>query len=48
MRAFATFKNENFCMDLAFVDKLTKDNNRVKYLVVRQDMFDRTEDAIGM
>ena len=32
-------------MDLAYVDKLTKDNNGVKYLPVRQDLFDRTVDA---
>ena len=35
-------------MDLAFVDKLAKDNNGVKYLLVRQDMFDRTVDAKRM
>ena len=34
-------------MDLAYVDKLTKDNNGVKYLVVRQDVFDGTLDAKG-
>ena len=48
MRAFARFKNEIWCMDLAFVDNLAKDNNGVKYLLVRQDMFDRTVDAKGM
>ena len=32
-------------MDLAYVDKLAKDNNGVKYLLVRQDLFDRTVDA---
>ena len=32
-------------MHLAFVDKSAKDNNGVKYLLVRQDMFDRTVDA---
>ena len=32
-------------MDLAYVDKLAKDNNSVKYLLVRQDLFDRTVDA---
>ena len=42
-RAFARFKNENWCMDLAYVDKLSKENNGVKYLLVRQDLFDRTE-----
>ena len=35
-------------MDLAYVDKLAKDNNVVKYLIVRQDLFDRTVDAKGM
>ena len=35
-------------MDLANVDKLAKDKNGVKYLLVRQDLFDRTVDAKGM
>ena len=35
-------------MDLAYVDKLAKDSNGVKYLLVRQDLFDRTVDAKGM
>ena len=35
-------------MDLAYVDKLAKENNGVKYLPVRQDLFDRTVDAKGM
>ena len=35
-------------MDLAYVDKLAKDNNGVKYLLVRQNLFDRTVDAKGM
>ena len=43
MRAFARFKNEIWCMDIAYVDKLAKDNNGV-----RQDLFDRTVDAKGM
>ena len=30
MRAFARFKNEIWCMDLEFVDKLAKDINGVK------------------
>ena len=34
-------------MDLAYVDKLAKDKNGVKYLLVRQDLFDRTVDAKG-
>ena len=48
MKAFAAFNNEIWCMGLAYVDKLAKDNNGVKYLLVRQDMFDRTVDAKGM
>ena len=35
MKAFARFKIELWCMDLAYVDKLAKDNNGVKYLLVR-------------
>ena len=48
MRAFARFKDEIWCMNLAYVDKLAKDNNGVKYLLVRRDLFDRTVDAKGM
>ena len=48
LRAFARFKNEIWCMDLAYVDKLAKGNIGVKYLLVRQDLFDRSVDAKGM
>ena len=48
MRAFARSRNEIRCMDPASVDKLAKDNNGVKYLLVRQDLFDRTVNAEGM
>ena len=48
MKAFARFKNEIWCMDLAYADKLAKDYKGVKYLLVRQDLFDRTVDAKGM
>ena len=48
MRAFARFRNEIWCMDLAYVDKLAKEINGVKYLLVRQDLFDRTVNAKGM
>ena len=48
MRAFARFKNDIWCIDLAYVDKLAKENNGVKYLLVRQDLFDRTVNAKGM
>ena len=48
MKAYARFKNEIWCLDLAYVDELAKDNNGVKYLLVRQDLFHRTVDAKGM
>ena len=48
MKVFAWFENEISCMDSAYVDKLAKDNNGVKYLLVCQDLFDRTVDAKGM
>ena len=48
MKAFARFKNEIRCLDLAYVDKLAKDNNGVMYLLFRQDLFDRPVDAKGM
>ena len=48
MRAIARFKNEIWCMDIAYVDKLAKVNTGVKYLLVRPDLFDRTVDAKGM
>ena len=48
MSAFARFRNEIWCMDLAYVDKLAKENNGVKYLLVRQELFDRTVNDKGM
>ena len=48
MKAFARLKNEIWCMDLAYVDKVAKDNNGVMYLLVRQDLFGRTVHAKGM
>ena len=35
-------------MDLAYNDKLAKDYNGAKSLLVRQDLFDRTVDAKRM
>ena len=35
-------------MELAYVDNLAEDKNGVKYLLVRQDLFDRTVDAKRM
>ena len=48
MKAFARFKNEIWRIYLAYVDKLAKNNNGVKYLLVRQDLFHWTVDAKGM
>ena len=47
-RAFARFKNEIWSMDCAYVNKMAKENNGVKFLLVRQDLFDRTVNAEGM
>ena len=48
MKEFVRFENEIWCMDLAYVDELSKHKDGVKYLLVRQDLFDRTVDAKGM
>ena len=48
MRAFTGSRNKLWCMDLAYVDKLAKENNGVKYLLFRQDLFDRNVNAKGM
>ena len=48
MKEFERLKNETWCLDLAYVDKLAKNNNGVKFLLVRQDLFDRTIDAKGL
>ena len=48
MRAFARLRKEILCMDLAYVGKLAKENNGVKYSLVRQDLFERTVNARGM
>ena len=45
IRAFARFRKKILCMDLAYVDKLTKENNGVKYLLVQQDLFHRIVNA---
>ena len=48
MKAIAGFKNKIPCMDLAYVDKLAKDNTGVNHFLVRRDPFNRTVDAKGM
>ena len=45
IKSFSRFKTAIWCMDLAYFDKLTKNNNGLKYLLVLQDLFDRTVDA---
>ena len=47
-RAFARFRNEIRSIDLAYVDKLAKENNGVKNLLNRQDLFYRTVNDKGM
>ena len=47
-RAFARFKDDIWCMDIAHVDMFAKDKIGVKCLLVRQDLFDRTIDAKEM
>ena len=48
MKAFARFKNEIWCMDLAYVDEVPEDKNGVRYLLVRQDLLDSTLDKKRM
>ena len=44
MKAFARSKNEIWCVDLDYVDKLAKYNG-LNFLPFHQDLFDRTIDA---
>ena len=46
MKAFASFKNGIWCIDLAYVDELDRDNDGVQNLLV-QDISIRTVDAKG-
>ena len=48
LKAFASFEIETCCMDLAYVDKLAKNKNGVKCLLVRPDLFDKTIEAKRM
>ena len=47
-KAFTRFENEILCMDSAYVGKLAKDENSVMYLLVRQDLFERSLEPKGM
>ena len=46
-KALARLKKEICCMDFIYVDKLATGNDGLKYLLVRQDLFDRTVGARG-
>ena len=48
MKAFTRFKIKCSCMDLEYIDELPKDNNSVMYLLVRQNLFERTVYAKGL
>ena len=48
MKVFARFKNETWCKDIAYLGKLPKEIKGVKYLLVRQDLFETTVDGNGM
>ena len=48
MKVFARFEGEIWCMGLAYVNNLAKGNKSVNYLLVRQDLFDRSVDAKRM
>ena len=48
MKAFVRFKFESGCMDLAYVDKLAKEDNGVMLLLVRRNLFDKIVAANGM
>ena len=47
MKAFDRFKNEICCLNLAYVERQAKDNNSLKYLLVRQALFGKIVDAKG-
>ena len=48
MKVFAKFKNENWCTNLAYVDKLAKINNGKEFSPVHQDLIERTVDGKGI
>ena len=48
MKVFAGFKNEVWCMDKEYVDKLAKANNGAKYFMVLQKLCHRTVVALGV
>ena len=48
MRASVRLRNESCCIDLVYVDKMAKESNGVKFLLLRQDLLDRNVNAKGM
>ena len=45
---FAWFRYNIWCMDMAYVDEVAKENKGVIYLLVCQDLFDGTKNAKGL
>ena len=41
-KSFAEFRNDIWCLDVAYVDKLANNNNGLKSLIVHHDLFERT------
>ena len=39
LQAFSNYINDVWCMDLVFVDKLAKQNNGIKYLLIAVDVY---------
>ena len=48
IQMFAIYTNEFWCMELAYVDKLSKADRGIRYLLVHQDVFEKTIDNIGL
>ena len=48
MLAPVKFKKEVLCMNLAHVVEMAKQNNSVKHLQVRQQLFDRNANTKGV
>ena len=45
MKAVARLKREIWCMDLAYIDILAKDDNGEKKFLAREDLLERAVDA---
>ena len=47
MKASTRFKNDIWCVDLAYVVEISKDRTGRRCHLLLQDLFDRTVDAKG-